>query len=141
MKKVYRSKIGHYVFAISLGGLLWMGLSAFLLSFTSIGEKEGVDFIWQMVGFSFLLATLVYSVNPQSLKVSQRKKLPRIGISFVLSGVFVIVGYGIAMVAVKAEPSNAQTILKWMGQGFSLVATLCLSWGMTMMTLGFMGED
>ena len=141
MKKVHFTKVNRYWLAICLGFLLWIGLSAFLLSFTSIGEKEGVDFIWQMVGFSFLLATLVYSINPKSLPVSQRKKLPRIGIAFILSGVFIIVGYGMAMVVSKAEPSIMQTILKLMAQGFSLVSTLCLSGGITMMTLGFMGEN
>lgn len=133
--------IGKYVFIACLGLLIWVGLSAFLLSFSSMGQKEGVDFVWQMVGFSFLLATLVYSVNHKSLQANQRKRLPYIGIAFILSGVFLIVGFGIAMVATNSEPSAALPILKWMAQGFSLVATFCLAGGMTMMTWGFMGED
>jgi len=77
----------------------------------------------------------------QSLPVSQRKKLPGIGLAFILSGMFVIIGYGLAVFVAKGEASTVNTILHWMAQGFSLVATLCLSWGMAMMALGFMGDN
>ncbi|MDD5135340.1 MAG: hypothetical protein PHP01_08020 [Phycisphaerae bacterium] len=141
MQKRNCSKIGTYGFAACLGFLLWVGLAAFFLSYGSMGTKDGIDFIWQMVGFSFLLATLVYSVNPKSLQPKQRKRLPVIGISLILSGVLIIVGYGLMALAVKAEPSVTREALKMMGQFFFLVATFFSSGGMAMMTLGFMGED
>lgn len=141
MRKWNFSKIGTYAFGCSLTLILWLGLMAFFLDFGAIGTRESIDFVWQMISLSFLLATLVYSVNPKSVEPRQRKRLPQVGVLFIMSGVLVISGYGLMKVGIKAEPSIAKEILMLMAQFFFHGGTLCLAGGIATMTLRFLGED
>lgn len=116
-------------FVIAL--LIWLALAGFLDSYGSFGQKESVDFIWQLIGFSFILATLIFAISSHSLSQRHKRVLSFVGFAFILSAVVMLLGLSISMYGVVKK----FTVVTSIGSGIYIFAVAGISCGLAAMAM------
>ena len=71
-------------------------LASAMHDYGQFGKKESMDAVLWLIGFTFVLATLLLSSNTNAFSVKQQKVMSRIGCLFVIARVFMIFGLGMA---------------------------------------------
>lgn len=92
------------VSVVILAIFIWLGLARMFYFYLLVGEKEGIDFAWQMIGFDFILAGLMLNVKESLLIKGQTIILPLLALLFIISGVIIILGYG--LLSIPADRGN-----------------------------------
>ncbi len=117
--------------------IIWLVFVGFLYEYVKLGNKDGFDFLWQLIGFTFVLAALTLSVNQKREVIPQQSLIfPMVGYLFILSGVGMILGIGLLMIGVLKNNEIVFTIIKWAGVIVFFASIFLLSMGISFMASG-----
>ena len=123
--------ISSIVLTLSVGIFVFLGLDALFLSFGSLYEQQPVeaakaylDFSWQLIQFTFVLAALSLAVDTRSRTSFVPKTL---AFAFILSGVLLLSGHGLAYAGVIQKSFAMGTT----GGSLIAVAFVPLAWGIS----------
>jgi hypothetical protein len=100
-----------FVFILTI--FIWYGLAKMFVDYITIGEKEGIDFAWQLIGFDFILAGLMLNVKESLLIKGQKVILPLLAFIFIISGIIIILGYGLLSIPVDQGNGWYQFAGQW----------------------------
>jgi len=107
---------------------VWLALVGFYSAYAKIGQSNlPLDFAWQMILFTFVLATLLFTVNNNSPNRTQTV----VSSVFVLSGISMLFGWGVGFLG---EFRTSEVIIK-IGAGIFVFSILPLAWGISMLAL------
>lgn len=117
--------IFNWIFFVFLfAAITWVGLLKMFVVYGQLGDKEALDFIWQVIGFNFVLAALLFNMKPTMLTSGQRKSLPVLALLFIWAGFFIIVGYGSMMIGSQKQQYWYSTVGNWLFIGAQLLMSL-----------------
>ena len=117
---------GYLSFFITL--FVWLAFAGFYSTYAKIGQDSlPLDFSWQIILFTFVLATLLFTVNNNSLNRTQTV----VSSVFILSGISMLFGWGVAFLG---ELKASSLVIK-IGAGIFVCSIIPLAWGISMLAL------
>lgn len=127
---LFKFPLDYWIFLGLMAFVIWMGLLGLFMAYNEIGPKESLDFIWQLILFSFGLVAATIAI-PQSLIGNKTKGLPLLLLCFVLSGGCFLAGFGLITMGVAGK----SVILQQSGSWIFGMATLPLSFGIAVIVM------
>lgn len=127
---LFRLPLDYWIFLGLVAFFIWTGLIGLFLAYNEIGPKESLDFIWQLILFSFALVAAALAI-PQWLTEEQSKKLPLLILCFVLSGGCFLGGFGLITIGVTGK----SIVFQKAGSIVFGVATFPLSFGIAVVVM------
>lgn len=122
--------LDYWMFLGVITFIIWMGLIGLFMAYTEVGAKESLDFIWQLILFSFALVAATVAI-PQSLSEEQAKRLPLLIFCFVLAGGCFLSGFGLITMGITGK----SVVLQKSGSILFGMATLPLSLGIAVVVM------
>lgn len=119
--------------AIVIGVVVFLGLASFSYSYNQMGAKEGLDFIWQLITFSFVLGTLCSTFTSSVFSKADQRGIAGVGLLFLVSGVVMIAGNGLFTLGDIAHDG----FLKNTGIVFFIAAEICVAASIAFITMIF----
>ncbi len=129
MKKI--SRVAEPVISIVLSLVILFGLGGFVYDYYKMGEKELADFIWELIVFCFVIATLLTTFRFSNFTKEQNTGIAAIGIIFVFAGIFLLFGCGVFWLGVYIQ----QIWLQGTGVGILCIALMMISISIALMTV------
>ncbi len=127
---LFRFPLDYWIFLGLTAFVIWLGLIGLFMSYNEIGPKESLDFIWQLILFSFALVAATIAI-PQSLIGDRTKRLPLLVFCFVLSGGCFLAGFGLITMGVVGK----SVLLQKSGSWIFGMATFPLSFGIAVIVM------
>lgn len=114
---------------LTISFFVLLGFLSIFSDYITFGSKEVIDFSWELVGFCFVLAALLFGVDEKNLLISQRRFIPIVASLFILTGILIILSYGLF------NPELAKHSINWKyaGQFSFITALFALSFGIAVM--------
>jgi hypothetical protein len=118
-------------FVLILGVLIWAGISEMFFDYSKFGDKETIDSAWQLIGFSLVLAALIFNIKEELLLKEQKVIFPIIALMFVLSDVAIFAAFALY----KAGIRNNEQIVIHSGQYLLAAAPGFIALGISIMVI------
>ncbi|MDD5055015.1 MAG: hypothetical protein PHZ00_01975 [Candidatus Peribacteraceae bacterium] len=110
-----------------------VAMGSIMVAYGEFGARESVDSIVQIIGFTFVLATLMLTVNSNAFLAGQQQAVSRIGCLFVIAGVLMLLGLGMGVIGLKNDADTVNAFLKPVGLGVYGFAMFILCFGIAEM--------
>ncbi len=133
MKKSILDSIPTACVIVAFATLAFIGLAQFGSEMSQIGARDGIDFIWQLIGFTFVLAALSLNIDIGRFSKEERKSYERIGGIFFLSGFLMFVAFGLMAPYFSHKEFMFYVWMMKFGSVMFLFAILLLCIGMSAM--------
>jgi len=107
---------------------IWLSFLGFFLEYSKAAESYvPLDFVWQVISLTFVLATLLFTLNNNALNRLQSI----VSSLFILSGVFMLFGWGVAFFG---DHTSSNLVIR-IGAGIFVISMIPLAWGISMLAI------
>ena len=108
-------------------------VATIMRDYGKLGTKERMDSVLQLIGFTFVLATLLLTTNNSAFSNGQQQAISRIGCRFVIAGVLMIFGLGMAAYGLPHQTELLGKSMFYSGSAVYAFAVFAVCYGIAEM--------
>lgn len=108
-------------------------VATIMRDYGQLGAKESMDSVLQLIGFTFVLATLLLTTNNSAFSYGQQQAISRIGCLFVIAGVCMIFGLGMAAYGLPHQTELLGKVLLYSSSAVYAFAIFAVCFGIAEM--------